>query len=142
MSVIEEAAEDALTAAAPPMGIAIKVGRWIAANALPILLAVCALWLVGHLLLGEWKAAQVAKTEATVTANVASATNASARDAVTTVEHNITNERNITNEVTHAQNAIAAAPDGAAVDAAGSAGLCAVAAGFCPSSTVQQPHPR
>jgi hypothetical protein len=51
-------------------------------------------------LLAEWRAAQTARAEAKVTANVASATNASARDAVTTVQSNIYNERNITNEVT------------------------------------------
>jgi hypothetical protein len=57
---------------------------------------------------------------------------------VTTVERNITNEHNITNEVIHAQASISAAPDAAGADAAGRAGLCAINAGFCPSSSVQQ----
>jgi hypothetical protein len=101
-----------------------------------------ALWVAGHFLLAEWRAAQTARAEAKVTANVASATNASARDAVTTVQSNIYNERNITNEVTHAQSAILAAPDGAGADAAGRAGLCAVAHDLCPSSGVQHPDSR
>jgi len=137
MSIITDAAEEAVTIAAPQLALPIRIWHWISSHALPILLAVLALWFVGHMLLSEWRAAQIAKAEATLTAQVSSATNASGADAVTTVEHNITNERNITNEVEHVQAAINAAPDAAGADAAGRAGLCGINSSFCAASGVQ-----
>jgi hypothetical protein len=133
--------ETAIDVAAPEVGVAVKVWTFVKAKALPILLGVAVIGGGIAFALHEWRQQATAKTVATVTANVSSAQNASAADAVATVERNITNEHNITNEVTHAQAAISAAPDAAGADAAGRAGLCAVAAGFCPAPSVQQPGP-
>ncbi|MDE1914759.1 MAG: hypothetical protein KGJ57_17330 [Sphingomonadales bacterium] len=135
---VEEAAETALTAAAPPVGIVIKVWTFIRSNLVPILLGVLAIVLLVQFGLVQWRAHETAKTQDKVTANVSSATNASAADAITTVEHNITTEHNITNEVTHAQAAVSAASNAFAADAAGRDGLCGINAGFCPAAGVQQ----
>jgi hypothetical protein len=125
----------------PEISLARRIWAWLVGHATTVLIAVLSLWLAGHFLLAEWRAASTAKADAGLAGNVAAATAESAHDAVSTVTTNITNERNITNEVNRAQNAVYAAPDGASADAAGRAGLCALNRDLCPAPSVQQPSP-
>lgn len=65
-----------------------------------------------------------------------------ASDAVATVQARANSEKAMEGRVIDAQSAIMAASDMAGADAAGRDGLCAISAGFCASSRMQQPDPR
>jgi hypothetical protein len=72
---------------------------------------------------------------------VAGAAVSNATDAISVVQARASSEISIDGKVTDAQSAINAATDASGADAAGRDGLCAIAASFCPSTSVQQPRP-
>lgn len=140
MSLIEEAAESAATIVAPEIAIPAKILAWIKAHGLRLLLiaggvvvALSAILFIVNTLVGG-KRAQV---EDKLDAGMAAAAQSNAADAVTVVQERATSEHTIERTVIHAQAAVQAATDTSGADAAGRAGLCAISASLCPTSSVQ-----
>lgn len=140
MSLIEEAADTAATIAAPEIAIPAKIIAWIKAHGLRLLLiaagvvaALSAILFAVNTLVGG-KRAQV---ENKLDTGLAAAAQSNAADAVRGVQERATSEHTIERTVIHAQAAVQAATDASGADAAGRAGLCAIAASLCPASGVQ-----
>jgi hypothetical protein len=139
MSLIEEAAETAVTVVAPEMAIPARILAWVKAHGLRLLLiaagvvaALAAILFVVNTLTGG-KRAQV---EDKLDAGMAAAAQSNAADAVTVVQERATSEHTIERTVIHAQAAVQAATDTSGADAAGRNGLCQISPGFCPTPSV------
>jgi hypothetical protein len=140
MSLIEEAAETAVTVVAPELAIPARIIAWIRANGWRLLLiaagvvaALTAILFVVNMLTGGKRA----RVENKLDAGMAAAAQSNAADAVTVVQERATSEHTIERTVIHAQAAVQAATDTSGADAAGRAGLCAISASLCPASGVQ-----
>jgi hypothetical protein len=111
--------------------------RWALLAGAGVLLGLCALGLWGAVRGGRASAVLVRLDGA-----MAGAAGQNTVDAIAVVQARALSEQTMERTVSHAQSAINAASDAAGADAAGRDGLCAVAAGFCAATGVQQPGAR
>lgn len=132
--------EDAASIAAPELAVPLRVVGWVRSHPLVIvggIASAACLALAANIALHHKAEAVSQAVQAKVNQASATAVQQSASDAVNTVTHEVTREHDIERTVINAQAAVQSADNGAAADAAGRDGLCAIAPSDCPAAPVQ-----